>query len=123
MNLTRYRKGADAAQDAAFAAAQKYGHICVGGEWIFCRKGLFWYALPASAVVRAYRRVEQVQSHTGCCENDFDIHRLVLQLNDGTQQTLLIGDGLFRHEPEQLIDAMQALWPAMAIGLPQPLKC
>lgn len=122
MMIERYSKGKNAAMDAAFGDARKFGKLRLGGEHLFFRKGLFWQSLPCAEIVRAYRRVEQVKSSTSCCENDFDIHRLILEMQDGTSHTLLIGDGLFRHEPEQLMDALKAAWSAIDFTVPRAGK-
>lgn len=120
--MERYRKGQNAAMDAAYTAGKQYGKVRVGGEWLFFRKGLFQYVLNAAEIVRAFRREEQVQSHTSCCESDFNIHRLILEMRSGEKQTITIGDGLFRHEPEHLLENMQILWPEIIIGVPQQQK-
>lgn len=116
--MIRYKKHDDPAMDAAFEAAQPFGHIRVGGGWIFARKGFAWNAVEASQVARVWRRVQQVTGRTCCATNDFNIHHLMLLMKDGTQNELLIGESMYRSEPERLVEVMQAMWPEIAYGKP-----
>lgn len=111
-----YKKGVYPWLDEEFAAAQPFGKLRLGKNGIFSRRGLRWSYIPVSLIARAYRRIEEVNGKTGCCSNDFSIHKLMLVKTDGELLPLLIGDSLYRHEPEKLMEAMQSQWPALAYG-------
>ena len=116
--MHKYKKGADAAMDAAFASGAPYGKIKVADELLFARKGICWRAIRRADIAQAYRRVQEVRGRTCCCTNDFSIHHLIVLLQDGSKEELLIGEGLYRHEPERLLEEMQRRWPEVAYGLP-----
>lgn len=118
----RYRKHENEAMDRAFDGGVQYSHIRLGGHWLFCRKGFAWHVIDAERIVRAWRRVEEVTSRVACCSNDFSIHRLIVTGEDGAPQSLLIGEGLYRHEPELLLEDLHARWPHIAIGKPDGSK-
>lgn len=101
-----YQKSANPALDAEFQTAPRFGKVKVGPTHIFWKKLLQWEALDRSEVERFYRRVEEVVGQTGCCSNDFSIHKLMASLKTGETLEILIGDSLYRHEPERLMEAL-----------------
>ncbi|MCQ2442767.1 MAG: hypothetical protein MJ077_06575 [Oscillospiraceae bacterium] len=111
-----YQKGICADLDKEWKQSQPFGHIRVGTEHLFWKRHFRWYGVSSEAITRAYRRVEEVNGKTGCCSNDFSIHHLILCLRDGQCLELLIGDSLYRHEPEHLIEAMKKNWPQLIYG-------
>lgn len=112
----RYKKNGSAALDAAFASAEPFGRIRLAPEAVFYRRGFGWHYVPLTDVVRAYRRVQQVEASTACCTNDFSIHHLILLTAGGERHELLIGEALYRHEPERLLEALSAQHPSITIG-------
>lgn len=114
--LSTYQKGHSARLDEEFEQSRPFGRIRVGNDHLFWKKTFRWNLLPLSDVLRAYRRIEEVRGKTGCCSNDFSIHKLILLLTNGERLELLIGDSLYRHEPERLIEEMQRQWPQIAYG-------
>ena len=116
--MQQYKKGADAATDAAFVSGVPYGKIKVADELLFARKGIGWRTIRRADIERVYRRVQEVRGRTCCCTNDFSIHHLIVLLRDGGREELLIGEGLYRHEPERLLEDMQGRWSEIAYGKP-----
>lgn len=116
MSEKRYQKGRSQELDAELAAAQSFGKIKVGQTVLFWRKTLRWFYIPAAELERVYRRVEEVRGKTGCCSNDFSIHRLMLVTKSGEEISVLIGDSLYRHEPERLMELMQSRWDTISYG-------
>lgn len=112
----KYKKNENAALDADFAAADWYGNVRVGKDNIFYRRFMNLYYIPVGEIERAYRRVEEVKGRTGCCSNDFSIHRLILIQRDGTETVIKIGEEMYRHEPEKLIETIRNRFPSVAIG-------
>lgn len=111
-----YQKGASPTLDAAFSRSQPFGKLRVSDSTLFWKQLLRWHALPVSDLQRVYRRVEEVHGTTGCCSNDFSIHRLVVVRKNGEELPLLIGDSLYRHEPERLMEFIRQHWSGVAIG-------
>lgn len=116
MSESLYRKNQEAELDEEFRTGQPFGLIRVGKTRLFWRKNLRWRCLPICEVERAYRRIEEVNGKTGCCSNDFSIHKLILVLKNGEKKEVLIGDSLYRREPERLMEAMQQQWTQLIYG-------
>ena len=114
-----YRRNTDPTADADFAAARVFGKVRLGTESLFWRRGLRAYRLPLKEIRRAWRRVEEVRAKTGCCSNDFSAHFLMLRLADGTEEKIKIGEALYRHEPEALMEQLKAQCPDLPIGKPE----
>lgn len=117
--MTDYRKGADKALDNEFSAALPYGNIRLGSSCIFARRMLRWKYIPYSRVKQAWRRIEEAKGRTGCCSNDFSSHFLMLLTVEGETLKLKIGDEMYRHEPEALIEKLRELQPGIVIALPE----
>lgn len=111
-----YHKGVLSELDEEFAQSQPFGRIRVGQKHLFWKQTLRWYFLTIDQVERLYRRIEEVNGKTGCCSNDFSIHRLMVVKKGGEVLSLLIGDSLYRHEPERLMDAISQRFPHLAFG-------
>lgn len=111
-----YKKGADAAMDRDHADGVWFGNIRVGREFIFVKQFLRTMCVRADEVARAWRRVEQVEARTGCCSNDFSQHYLVMVLKDGSEVKWKIGEALYRHEPEALMEEIVKRWNWVEIG-------
>lgn len=118
ISMLSYRKGENQALDAAFRSAEQYGSVRIGRDFLFCRKIVKWDYIDLERIDRAWRRIEEVRAKTGCCSNDFSRHFLKLLTNSGEEITLKIGEALYRHEPEMLIEAIQRIRPEIAIGKP-----
>lgn len=111
-----YNKGQDARIDNDFNTAEPYAKVKVGDEFIFWKTFLRWKYLPFASIKRAYRRVEEVNGRTGCCSNDFSVHTLIVITEDSQEIEIKIGEGLYRHEPERLIEAISRKHPSVIIG-------
>lgn len=118
----RYKKKISAELDREFQEARQLGLVKVGSVNLFWRNKLRWFYLPAAEITQAYRRIEQVESHTSCCETDFSIHRLILMLKDGTELVVFIGESMYRHEPEMLMDEIRKNHPHIEIAAPHVRK-
>jgi len=116
--LTRYIKATDALLDADFAAAEPFGNIKLGREAVFCRRLLRWSYVPVSSIKRVWRRIEEAKGRTGCCSNDFSSHFLMFETEDGVEK-LKIGEEMYRHEPEALMERIAAMHPGIAVGKPE----
>jgi len=117
--LTRYIKDKDTLLDADFAAAEPFGNIKLGREAVFCRRLLRWSYVPISGIKRAWRRMEEAKGRTGCCSNDFSSHFLMLETADGEVVKLKIGEEMYRHEPEALMERIAAMHPGIPVGKPE----
>lgn len=117
MNPEReYKKGADAALDRDFQGAAPFGKVKVGDENLYWKIVLRWYYMPMKGIARAYRRLEEVKGRTGCCSNDFSIHKLMLVDEADGLKEVKIGESLYRHEPEALLEELKKRHPQIAIG-------
>ena len=101
-----------------YSTGERISGITIGSEHIFWRKGLHLYALPLNTIVRFWRRLEEVSSKTGCCSNDFSVHTLVVLDRGGEVHEMKIGEGLYRHEPERLLERLSQKLPEAVIGKP-----
>ena len=111
-----YKKNLDAALDAEYRASEPFGSIRLGDRHIFCRKVLKTQLVDISTVTRAYRRIEEAKGRTGCCSNDFSSHFLMLETASGETLKLKIGEALYRHEPEALMERFKTLYPSIPVG-------
>lgn len=112
----KYKKGTDIIADRDFKETGAYGKVKAGNEFLFWKEILNWNYVPFNEIERVYRRVEDVSSRTGCCSNDFSVHTLVMVKKDGSIIEAKIGEGLYRHEPEKLIEEIRDMHPEILIG-------
>ncbi|MDY3919728.1 MAG: hypothetical protein SOZ59_12155 [Candidatus Limivivens sp.] len=110
-----YRKKENPDLDQEFAQASPYGKVKLGTRFIFWKKGLKWYRTPLEEIIRAFRRIEAVDTKMCCGNVNFDIQKLVLIGKAGTETELLIGEGNPR-EAEALYRDLQARCPGIAYG-------
>ncbi|MDO4475282.1 MAG: hypothetical protein Q4B59_00665 [Lachnospiraceae bacterium] len=116
---TIYKKKTSPDMDREFEAAAVFGKVKIGTEHFFWRKNLRWYYVPAERVTQVYRQIQQVTSHTSCCETDFSIHRLILLSKEGEELSVLVGDSMYRHEPERMMEEIARLHPQIIQLAPQ----
>ncbi len=102
----RYKKQENQELDRAFEQAQPYGRLKLADQYLFWKKGFSWYVTKLDQVVRAYRRVEEVDADLCCGQMNLNIQYLVLVLQDRQELVLRIGDGVQR-EAEQLFEALK----------------
>lgn len=112
----KYKKGVDEAADRDFAETGAYGKIKAGHEFLFWKELISWNYIPFSEIERIYRRIEDVSCRTGCCSNDFSVHTLIVIRKDGNIIEAKIGEGLYRQEPEKLIEEIREMHPDILIG-------
>lgn len=108
-----YKKGQDPAVDRDYEAAAPFARIRVGDKFLFYKGLLKWNYISLTEAVRIYRRMEEVRGKTGCCSNDFSIHTLIVALKTGDVMEIKIGEGLYRHEPELLMEELKKRHPAI----------
>lgn len=113
-----YRRGQDAALDEAFASGTLYGKIKLSTDHIFWKVALRWFCLPLGRVRRVYRRVEEVNAKMCCGRANFDIQKLMLQLEDETLLELHIGENE-RDVAGRLFQALKEAHPELQFGKPQ----
>lgn len=116
----RYTKGENTALDADFASAAVYEKIRAGKNHIFWKSGLRWHFIPLEGLQRIYRRVEQVQGRLCCGGQNFIIHWLVLDLSDGSELVMHIGDDVVgtvvRDQADALLAALKLSHPQIQYG-------
>ena len=110
-----YSPGKNIQIDEDFKQGFLRGKVKIGQEYIFWKKGLRWYVVPADQIIRAYRRIEEVCTRCCCGPTNFDTQKLVLELKNGEVLTLIIGDGVLR-EAEMLFDVMKERYPGLEYG-------
>ena len=98
-----------------FDSAARFGNLRLGEKRLFWKSGLRRYAVELSAVRRVWRQEENVYGKLCCGGRSYVIHRLVLQLEDGKELTLHIGDDA-KAEAGALLTAISERFPHIAIG-------
>ena len=111
MNRLDYKKGMSAELDRDFEEAAPYAKVKVGQKNLYWRGFLRWSYMPMEEVTRIYRRIEEVKGRTGCCSNDFSVHKLIVENRDGESMEVLIGESLYRQEPERLMEKLKEIHP------------
>lgn len=115
-----YSKGKDAPLDSAFSGGTAYGKVILGTDHLFWKAGLRWFAVPLSSVQRVFRQVEVVYGKLCCGGASYDIQKLVLVLNDGTELTVHIGDNQIgdavKKAAEALYQTLQDAHPELQFG-------
>ena len=115
MTASTYQKHLSPLVTQDFKAALAYGKVKLGENYIFWKKGLSWQYVSMDEIRRVYRRVEAVDTKLGCCNVNFDIQKLVIELQDDTSYELLISEGNPK-EAEALYAALQAQRPTLLFG-------
>lgn len=103
------------APGAEYDEATVYGRIRLGTARLFWRSAMRRYAVEMAKVRRAYRQIEHVYGKLCCGGKNYDIHRLVLVLEDGTSLTIHVGDDE-KTAAEKLLAAIGEKFPRIAIG-------
>ena len=112
-----YTVGQNDALDNSFETAETYGKIKLGREELFFKGMLRWYVIPFSRVLRIYRRQDHVYGKLCAGGQDYDVHLLMLVLDDGSPLELHIGnDRPMLLKAEQLYAAIQAAQPQLQYG-------
>ena len=112
-----YKPGEDAQMDASFEHGVAYGKVKLGESALFFKAMLRWYAIPFERVLRVYRRQDHVYGKLCAGGQDYDVHLLMLVLDDGTPIEVHIGDDkpMLVHA-ERLYAAIQAQQPQLQFG-------
>ena len=110
-----YKKGTNVALDSDFDSAVSYGKVKPGRTGVFWRSGLHWYHIPMDKIQRIYRRVEPVYGKLCCGGKSFIIEWLVLELHDGAEVVVHIGDEIGK-KAENLLEALKGMHPQIAYG-------
>ena len=115
LNQYLYSKGNDAALDTEFEGAAVFGKVRLGRTHIFWRAGFRRYAVALANVQRAFRRAESMTAR-GCGRLvSYDSQKLVLQLQNGTELELRIGDNM-DSGAANLLQAMKDAHPQLQYG-------
>lgn len=115
MPVLTYRSNLSHPVTSDFENADQYGKVKLGREFLFWKKSFSWQYVSLADVKRIYRRVEAVDTKVCCCNVNFDIQKLVVELNDGTVCELLIGEGIVS-EAEALFAALKKQRPELSFG-------
>lgn len=110
-----YTHGNNAAADQDFEQGVLRGKVKLGNRYIFWRKAFRWYVVDTDLVVRAYRRVEEVNAGMCCARANFDIQKLVVVLKDGSSLPILIAEGNEKDAVE-LYQELQEKHPELQYG-------
>ena len=95
--------------------AQPFGNVRLGAGRLFWKNGMKLCALELRTVRRVWRQEENVYGKLCCGGRSYVIHRLVLQLEDGRELTVHIGDDA-KAAALALLDALREQFPHIAIG-------
>ena len=110
-----YTRGVDEVLDREFEQGVAKGKVKLGENTIFWKKGLRWYGVKIEQVERVYRRVEEVKSKLCCGSANFDIQKLMLQLKNGEELSVLISEGEVK-AAESLYKLLQEKHPQLQYG-------
>ena len=112
-----YHAGQDVALDDSFAQAETYGKVKLGRNELFFKGTLRWYVVPFDRVLRIFRQQDHVYGKLCAGGQDYDVHLLMLVLDDGSPLQLHIGnDRPMLLKAEQLYAAIQAAQPQLQYG-------
>lgn len=112
-----YQAGQNAALDDSFAQAAEYGKVKLGRGELFFKGTLRWYVIPFNRVLRIYRQQDHVYGKLCAGGQDYDVHLLMLVLDDGSPLQLHIGDDkAMMLKAHQLYEAIQAAQPQLQYG-------
>jgi hypothetical protein len=116
----RYAKGENIALDEDFADSVAYEKVRLGKDHIFWKSGLRWHFIPLEGLQRIYRRVEQVHGRLCCGGQNFIIHWLVMDLSDGSELVVHIGDDVVgtavRDQADTLLAEVKRSHPLIPCG-------
>lgn len=98
-----------------YDSAPACGKVRLGENRLFWKSGLRIYAVEIRTIRRAYRQVEHVYGKLCLGGRSYDIQRLVLCLEDGTQMTIHIGDDA-KSAAVELMETIARRFPHIAIG-------
>ena len=98
-----------------FENADQYGKVKLGTDYLFWKKSFSWQYVPITDIKRVYRRVEAVDTKVCCCNVNFDIQKLIVELKDETVCELLIGEGI-ASEAEALFSSFKKQRPELSFG-------
>ena len=98
-----------------YEKALPFGNVRLGVKRLFWKNGLRLCCLELDSVRRVWRQEEAVYGKLCCGGRSYVIHRLVLQLEDGRELTVHIGDDA-KADALALLDALREQFPHIAIG-------
>ncbi|MCI5649441.1 MAG: hypothetical protein ACI4EG_06335 [Fusicatenibacter sp.] len=117
MPIATYNHSLSEELNREFSGAPLYGKVKMGNCHLFWKKAFSWKYISYEEIRRIYRRVEAVDTKMCCGNVNFDIQKLVLELNSGEETEVLIGEGT-PSEAEQLYADLQAAKGGISFGLP-----
>ena len=95
--------------------ALPFGNLRLSTKRLFWKSGMKLCALEMDTVRRVWRQEENVYGKLCCGGRSNVIHRLVLRLEDGKEQTQHIGDDE-KAAAEALLQVIAERFPHIAIG-------
>ena len=113
-----YRANQSGELDQDYQAAKPFAKMRVGEKNLYWKKLVRWYYMPFEEIRQVYWRIEEVTSYTSCCQTDFSIHKLGIIRQDDAELIVQIGQELYRHEPEKLLEALREMHPEIRIAKP-----
>ena len=113
----RYITGEDATLDADFSQAVRYEKVKLGDEHLYWKPMFRWHRIAMSQVQRIFRRVQDVQGRLCCGGRNFRIEWIVLQLKDGTELEIHLGEDVGA-KAKALLEALQGKHPELQYGKP-----
>ncbi len=101
--------------DRAWREAAAFGKVRVAEEGLYWRSGLRRYCIPFAGLRRIYRRIEGVYGRLCCGGRNFDMEYLVLDLPQGGELVIHIGDDV-RKTAQALLEHLKQTHPEIPYG-------
>ena len=102
-----------------YEQALPFGNVRLGEKRLFWKNGLRLCCLELDSVRRVWRQEENVYGKLCCGGRSYVIHRLVLQMDDGKELAIHIGDDA-KAAAEALLCTIGKRFSHIAIGKEQP---
>lgn len=113
-----YTKGTSEALDREFAGSEKYGKVHISPNTLFWRVGFTRYCVPLSKVSRIFRRLMPMHGRLCAGGYHFDVEYLCLNLKDGSQIQIHIGNDI-KEKAETLLKTLKKEHPELEYGCPE----
>ncbi len=111
----RYTKENHPELAAAYKTAPAFCKVRVGQEGLFWRSGLHRHYIPYAGLRRIYRRIEAVHARLCCGGHNFDMEYLVLDLPEGGELVIHIGDDV-QKQAKALLEHLKQVHPEIPYG-------
>lgn len=101
--------------NAQYQTAPAFCKVRVGQDGLFWKAGLRRHYIPFDGIKRIYRRVEGVYGRLCCGGRNFDMEYLVLDLPQGGELVIHIGDDV-KKRAEALLEHLKQAHPEIPYG-------